>query len=311
MAVVKTEKPIQLALGPILYFWDRAVILDFYEQIARTPVDIVYLGETVCAKRRQLSLGDWLDLGYKLKSRGKQVILSTLTLLEAESELSQLRKICQNGDFLVEANDMSAVQILSEQGVPFVSGPFINIYNAHTLQTLVNRGLQRWVMPVELSRQTLDQILAQAKQMGLSEQFETEVFSYGKLPLAYSARCFTARAYNIPKDSCEFICSRHPDGLPMQSQEGEAVFTINGIQTQSGETYNLLAQLPAMRRMGVDVVRLSPQSQGMEAIIEQFDQARLHGVDQLESKDDGCNGYWFQRAGMENCYTKSPEGFTR
>lgn len=281
--------------------------MDFYEQVSRSPIDIVYLGETVCAKRRQLSLGDWLDLGYKLRERGKQVVLSTLTLLEAESELSQLRRICQNGDFIVEANDMSAVQILADQDIPFVSGPFINIYNAHTLKVLVNMGLQRWVMPVELSRQTLDQILLQAMQMDMQGKFETEVFSYGKLPLAFSARCFTARAYNIPKDNCQFICGQHPDGMPMQSQEGETVFTINGIQTQSGESYNLLPQLTAMQSLGVDIMRLSPQAEGTISIIEQFHHARLNGLDNFDINLQGCNGYWFQRAGMENCYSKQPD----
>lgn len=294
----------KIALGPILYFWERNTIFDFYEQIARTPVDIIYLGETVCAKRRQLSIGDWIDLGYKLKSRGKQVILSTLTLLEAESELGQVRKICQNGDFLVEANDMSAVQILSEQQIPFIAGPFINIYNAQTLQVLVKNGLQRWVMPVELSRQTLDQILQEAKRLGMAGEFETEVFSYGKLPLAFSARCFTTRAYNMPKDNCQFICGQHPDGMPLQSQEGGDIFTINGIQTQSGSHYNLLPQLPAMRSLGVDIMRLSPQSKGMEDIIHQFHRARVSGVDNVDISRDSCNGYWFQRAGMENCYLK-------
>lgn len=294
----------KISLGPILYFWERNTIFDFYEQISRTAVDIIYLGETVCAKRRQLSLGDWLDLAYNLKSRGKQVVLSTLTLLEAESELNQLRKICENGDFLVEANDMSAVQILSEQRIPFVSGPFINIYNAQTLQVLINSGLQRWVMPVELSRQTLDQILQTANKMGLSEKFETEVFSYGKLPLAFSARCFTARAYNLPKDNCQFICGQHEDGMPLQSQEGDNVFTINGIQTQSGSHYNLLPQLPSMRSLGVNIIRLSPQAKGMEDIIQLFHHARTNGVDIVNIGDDNCNGYWFQRAGMENCYVK-------
>ena len=294
----------KLSLGPILYFWERTTIFDFYEQIARSPVDIVYLGETVCAKRRQLSLHDWLDLGYKLRERGKQVVLSTLTLLEAESELSQLRRICENGDFLVEANDMSAVQLLIEQGLPFVAGPFINNYNANSLHTLVRLGLQRWVMPVELSRQTLDQILMQSKKLGIDDQFETEVFSYGHLPLAFSARCFTARAYNLPKDSCRFICGQHADGMPMQSQEGDKVFTINGIQTLSGHCYNLLPQLTAMRSMGVDVMRISPRSQGTTDVIHAFHMARLNGVEHVEVSEDSCNGYWFQRAGMENCYLK-------
>ncbi len=294
-------KLMKISLGPILYFWDRDTVFDFYEQVAKTSVDIVYLGETVCAKRRYLSPADWIDIGYKLKASGKEVILSTLTLIEAESELGLLRKVCQNGDFLVEANDMSAVQILSDQKVPFIAGPFINIYNAQTLHFLVKSGMQRWVMPVELSRDTLEQILNEAKRLGIEDKFETEVFSYGHLPLAFSARCFTARAYNLPKDSCQFICGDHPEGMPLQSREGDKVFTVNGIQTMSGSCYNLLPQLSDMRSLGVDIVRLSPQPKGMLDIIHSFDRAREADDAVYENIDgENCNGYWFQRAGMEH-----------
>ena len=38
---------------------------------------------------------------------------------------------------------------------------------------------------------------------------------------------------------------------------------LNGIQTQSARVYNLIAELPVLRALGVDVLRLSPQSQHM------------------------------------------------
>lgn len=37
----------KLALGPILYYWPREKLQAYYEEIAATPVNIVYLGETV------------------------------------------------------------------------------------------------------------------------------------------------------------------------------------------------------------------------------------------------------------------------
>jgi collagenase-like PrtC family protease len=46
---------------------------------------------------------------------------------------------------------------------------------------------------------------------------ETELFGYGRLPLAFSARCFTARHYNLQKDDCQFRCLDHPDGLVWRS----------------------------------------------------------------------------------------------
>ena len=90
--------PIQLSLGPLLYFWPRESVLDFYAQVAESPVDIVYLGETVCSKRRQLRQQDWLDIAAHLRAADKQVVLSTLTLIEAESEFNVLNSLCQQRD---------------------------------------------------------------------------------------------------------------------------------------------------------------------------------------------------------------------
>ena len=102
----KTPK---LSLGPVPYYWPRETLLDFYEQVSGTPVDIIYLGETVCAKRRALKHAEWLELAAQLQAAGKEVVLSTLTLLEAGSELGGLKRLCEQQDFLVVANDMSAV----------------------------------------------------------------------------------------------------------------------------------------------------------------------------------------------------------
>ena len=46
-----SHKP-KISLGPLLYYWSRDDVFSFYEAIADTAIDIVYLGETVCSKRR-------------------------------------------------------------------------------------------------------------------------------------------------------------------------------------------------------------------------------------------------------------------
>ena len=81
------------------------------------------------------------------------------------------------------------------------------------------------------------------------------------------------------------------------------MFNINGIQTQSGEVYNLLQQTAAMKKIGVNIMRLSPQANGMEEVIQQFHVARTT-LQEPPQEQSGCNGYWFQHAGMENCYVK-------
>ena len=216
----------RLSLGPILYYWSLEEVFSFYESIATTPVDIVYLGETVCAKRRVMRPEAWLEVADMLQQAGKEVVLSTLTLLEANSELSALRKICSNEQYMVEANDMAAVQVMAGSR-EFVTGPAVNIYNSRTLAVLAGAGLKRWTLPVELSKETLA-TLHQNRPDGV----ETEVFAFGRLPLAYSARCFTARAHNLPKDDCQFRCLDYPDGLILRTREDESFLVLNGMQTQ-------------------------------------------------------------------------------
>ena len=48
-----------LTLGPLLYNWKPEVRRDFYFRIAdEAPVDCVYLGEVVCAKREPFFADD-------------------------------------------------------------------------------------------------------------------------------------------------------------------------------------------------------------------------------------------------------------
>jgi len=289
----------KVSLGPVLFFWSKQKIYDYYEQMLQTPVDIIYLGETVCSKRRELSTAEWLELGKHLAASGKEVLLSSMALLMAESEVSTLRTICNNSSLRVEANDLSAVQLLSEKKLPFVCGPSTNIYNGRTLQVMQRKGAFRWVMPVELSGACLKSILQQAQTLGFSDDIETEVFSYGHLPLAYSARCFTARHRNLPKDDCQFKCLDYPEGIEVKSQEQQQLFNLNGIQTQSAYVYNLLGQVAEMKAMGVDIVRVSPREQGTEEIINRFKAAQNEVLNEIPLNDDMCNGYWYAKPGMD------------
>ena len=288
----------KLSLGPIQYYWPIDQVRAFYAQAKDWPVDIVYLGEVVCSKRRELRLLDWLKIADKLEAAGKEVVLSTLALLEAESELKALQKICDNGDFKVEANDMAAVHLINSR--PFVAGPHLNVYNVSSLELMQETGAIRWVMPLELSARTLGELQAQRPA-----DLETEVFAYGHMPLAFSARCFTARAHNVPKDGCELRCLDYPHGMPLQTQEEQELFIINGIQLQSGLPSNLLGEVDRLRELKVDVLRLSPQLEGMPQIVTAFDAARngtpSQAIDDLMAAGtEWCNGYWHGEAGMLN-----------
>ncbi|CNB55703.1 U32 family peptidase [Yersinia intermedia] len=286
------------ALGAVLYYWPKTDIETFYQAAANSSADIIYLGENVCTKRREMKVGDWLALAKEVAASGKQVVISTLALLQAPSELNELKRYVENGEFLLEANDLGAVNMAAERGLPFVAGHALNCYNAYTLRILHRQGMMRWCMPVELSRDWLVNVLQQCEELGFRNQFEVEVLSYGHLPLAYSARCFTARSEDRAKDECETCCINYPQGRPVLSQEDQQVFILNGIQTQSGYCYNLGNELISMQGL-VDIVRLSPQGLDTLAVIEQF-RANEQGLNPLILTDKtDCNGYWRRLAGLE------------
>jgi collagenase-like PrtC family protease len=296
-----------LSIGPIQYFWERNEVLDFYRKAADSVAEIVYLGEVICSKRRLVKPEDWIAIGKDLRQSGKEVILSSLTLLEAASEAGAVRKLCNNDEFMVEANDVTAIQFLSTAGRNFVTGPSVNIYNQRSLRLLARKGLKRWVLPVELGLETLKDL-----QMQRPEGVETEVFALGRLPLAYSARCYTARSHNLPKDDCQFKCLDYPDGRVLKTQEDQDFLVLNGIQTQSALTHQVLDQVAELEALGVDVLRISPQYRGTMRIIEIFDAARKRaepGPLEEELKSllplGACNGYLLNQAGMDYGYPET------
>ncbi|MGZ9897636.1 U32 family peptidase [Shewanella gaetbuli] len=280
----------KLSLGPLTYCWDKTTVEDYYQNIAHTNIDTVYLGEVVCNRRRELKLADYLDIANQLVDSGKNVVLSTMTLIESSSELTELKRIIDNGRFAIEANDMSAVHMAHQANVPFVCGPSLNLYNRASIDIMQKLGMTRFVMPYELSKKWLSQVLSHAPA-----SFEVEVLGHGYMPLAHSARCFTAKHHNKPKLECDIICKQHPKGLLTQTQESQALLRINGIQTQSAAKVNLINEMPDMQKMGVDFWRLSPTGLSDIALIEQ-----LSNPSQPLSHDaeDDCNGYWFSQAGM-------------
>lgn len=285
----------RIALGPLLYYWPRQTTLDFYERAGASAADIVYLGETVCSRRHELRLADWLALASELRTAGKTVILSTPTLVESNADIAWIKKLAGLDDWLLEAGDLGAIRAMA--GRPFVAGPHLNAYHGATLEWLARLGAIRFVAPLETDRAGLAALLSEKPA-----SLQGEAMVWGRMPLAFSARCFTARHFHLRKDECGFRCIDYPDGIALRTRESEDFLAINGIQTQSAACLDLLAQFDALSELGVEVMRVSPQSSGTFEAVEALDRLRRGLPADAVAPPEGigrCNGYWYGRPGIE------------
>jgi len=254
----------ELTLGPVLFNWPVQRWRDFYFRIAdAAPVDTVYLGEVVCAKRAALFEHELAAVVERLKAAGKTVVFSSLSEVIQKLDRQLVESVCVS-DALVEANDPSALFYL--RGRPHHVGPFMNVYNEETLAILAQRGARNVCLPAEMPGRAIRALCERTKSLGVS----IEVLTFGRLPLALSARCYHARAHGRSKDTCQFVCENDPDGMTLKTLEGQPFLAINGIQTLSHDYLNLIGELDELRAMGVARFRLSPHSCDMVEVAEIF-----------------------------------------
>ena len=278
-AVAPQPSRLALTVGPVLYHWPRQALMDFYAEVADSPAATIVLGDTVCSRRRELKADDWLGLARDLAAHGKEVVLATQTLIESEADLRLVRKFAEQHEFLVEAGDASALHGLAGKR-PFVLGPHINVYSRAALAEYVRVGAERWVAPIELPLDAVARINTPQPLL------PTEVFAFGRMPLAFSARCFTARHHRLSKDDCQFRCKDDADGLLLSTTDGQPFLVLNGIQTQSAGTQCLIGEGAALRAAGVTRLRLSPCASGFDSVLEQFDAVFNRGQPAAEALDE-------------------------
>ncbi len=298
------RRDIRLSIGPVLFGWPEEKVRDLYFSMAdNQDVDILYIGEVVCSKRMIAGIEPAVRLADELKSCGKEIVLSTLAMPCGEHELQAIRDLVSAAGerhLAIEANDMAAVSIASEAGIALVAGPHLNVYTPYALRRLSTLGAIRMVPPLELPPQDIPSVTARAG-------VEVEYFAHGKLPLTFSARCYSARARGLHKRTCHHTCFMDPDGIEMRSLDHEGFATINGIQIMSHRPFTVLDHVRELRQLGVGVLRISPQHKQMTDIIRQFrvvaDGARdgrealisLAGSSPLQQQF--CNGYYHGRQG--------------
>ncbi len=290
---------LKIAMGPVPYLWSGEKWRDFYYRIAESGhVDAVTLGEVVCSKRDHFIRPFLPEVIERLEQSGKSVAIGSLALVTQERELAATRRLAAEA-VLVEANDLSALRLLA--GRPHNVGPFVNVYNGATARLLAKKGAERICVGPELSAASIAEIIKGAPDI------DYEIIAFGRLPLAISARCAHARAKGRDKDHCQFVCGDEPDGLDVDTLDGQAFLTINGVQTMSRHCQVLLGELAALRDIGITHLRLSPQDCDMVAVAEIFAAVRDGAIDaeeglarlrQVYSAAPYANGFLHGDAGM-------------
>jgi O2-independent ubiquinone biosynthesis protein UbiV len=286
-----------LTLGPLLYHWSPEQRRDFYFKIAdEAPVDCVYFGEVICSKREPFFVDSFDEVAGRLKRAGKQVVISTIGLVTAPREMTEIKERAASDD-LVEANDVACLQAL--HGKPHVIGPLINVFNEGAREFVIRKGAVRIVLPVEAPATSI-KVLADTP-------VETEVLVFGRQTLSIAMRCYHARSHGLTKDSCNFVCGLEPNGLPATTVDGDDLLTISGTSTQGHGYAVLLNELGELREWGVTHFRLSPQDMDMVSTARIYRdtldgnlsateaQARLK---QLCGDIPFVNGFYYAREGL-------------
>ncbi len=252
----------KITLGPCLYNWSTDVWRDFYFKIAdESVVDTVYLGEIVCQKRWPFFEVEFADVVDRLESGGKEVVLSTLTLIMSDQDRSLVKSMACDETRLVEINDLAAFEQL--EGRDFVTGPMVNVYNEGTLEFLKNKGAIGACLPAELP-------LSAIAELSKIEKFSTEVQSFGRVPLAISARCYHARSRGLHKSGCQYVCGEDSNGMLVETLERQPFLAVNGTQTQSHTLFNLIREIRALQLCGVSSFRLYPHTIDMIGVARLF-----------------------------------------
>ncbi|MFC5384541.1 U32 family peptidase [Aquamicrobium segne] len=246
---------VALTLGPLFFHWPAERLRNFYFRIAdEAAFERVHIGEVVCGKRMPFSDPVWPEIIERLERGGKEVVLATLAAPATVRERKSIAALCEAGH-MVEINDITALPARS--GRPFVTGPFLNVYNEATARFLARHGVTTICPPVELSLETAGTIAAACPEV------EFELFAFGRLPLALSGRCYHARLHGLHKDSCQFTCEQDLDGLAVDTLDDQSFLAINGVQTLSAEVHAALFTSQALIRHGVRRLRLSPHDCNM------------------------------------------------
>jgi len=257
----------KISLGPAPFNWGVEKLRKFYQELADTPLDNVFMGEVFCEKRNTLGLEELEELMFPLRERGKEVYFSTGALITNGDQWERLMQ-CVEVSSGIEVNTIGAFNNL-RAGKKVIAGPFLNLYNHSSVQFLERFNVAGIVLPFELSQKSITSIISKVKT-------PVEIVAYGNLPLGVSWRCYIARSHNLGVKECQFKCMQHQKGIMAENLDGIPLFLINGPYILSARKRCLVRELEKLKAMGVSSIRIMPQYENTPEIVTIFRQAMDH-----------------------------------
>ncbi len=287
----------KLSVGPAPGHWDARTLRSLYRDLAQGPVDYVYVGETVCPGRWDLSRDVLGTVCGELTHMGKAVYASSL-ILAREEEQRRLFEDFARGIGRVEINSFAFLKFAGS--CPSVAGAFLNIYNSAAARLFSQYGVERIVLPYELGLEAISSI---ARGAGVA----IEVVIHGHLPVGISSTCLTMRSLGRDGGNngrCGAVCRDYPEGMVLEAGD-QPLYRIEGPQTLSAATYCLVEYLPQLEKAGVHTVRILPQWSHTDRIVHIYRDVldRRRGArdarEELKELSPGalCNGWFLGKAG--------------
>ncbi|MEW6188986.1 MAG: U32 family peptidase [Actinomycetota bacterium] len=254
----------EIAIGPLPTNWGKEKILDYYGKVAAHPaINRAYIGEIACTKRNILDPGFFIEIQDLLKRAGKEVILSTPVLPTNEEDLNKSRALMAKARE-IEVNNMGIFNIWLKEfrERPLTLGSFFNVYNPQSARFLLKYKIRRIVFPVDISMNTMEKMCQEI-------DIPFEVVVYGNFPIAFSWRCYTARAFGSLRRGCGFKCYEVKN-LPQATLEGEPLFMMNGPAVYNGKTYCLVSHLKGFREVGITSIRIESTPENVVEVVDIF-----------------------------------------
>src|SRR4030067_2305934 len=301
---------VKLSLGPIPFLWEKNRILSFYKEVAGTSVSVVYIGEVVCSKRAILGIDVLRTICNMLKDAGKEVVISTFGLMTNKEELEFAKSLCTLSA-PIEVNNIGVLNFC--EGKDTIAGPHLAIYNAPTAEYFSSIGVKRIVLMPELRSDAIRSLSSAVPAV------EKEIIAFGNLPLAFSWRCYTARALGMSKAHCAISCIKYPEGMPLELMDRMTVFNINGTQIVSAQKVCMIEEMDLLRDMGIGFLRIMPHPTATAEIIDIFSSVTEGALSPSEAvtglrkfaPEGISNGWFYGQPGWEYVGKESAEAYAR